>query len=51
MHMVGTSIVGSHSLQTQENEINSKMQTAINNEAKLKIAQEAVKGGGDFESS
>lgn len=51
MHMVGTSSVGSHSLQTQENEVNSKMQIAINNEAKLKIAQEAVKGGGDFESS
>nr|GEZ00742.1 double-stranded RNA-binding protein 4 [Tanacetum cinerariifolium] len=46
MHMVGTSSVGSHSLRTQENEANSKMQTAINNEAKLKIAQEAVKGGG-----
>lgn len=46
MHMVGTSSVGSHTLQTQENEVNSKMQTTINNEAKLKIAQEAVKGGG-----
>ncbi|PWA34067.1 double-stranded RNA-binding domain-containing protein [Artemisia annua] len=46
MHVVGTCSVGSHSLQTQENEVNSKMQTAINNEAKLKIAQEAVKGGG-----
>ena len=51
MHMAGTSSVGSHSLLTQENEATSKMQTAINNEAKLKIAQEAVKGGGDFESS